>query len=94
MSDLDDVFENYRKLNAAGESWENLARRADTVNDRRLAAHLRAQDAGEAPDAHTEPPQARTAGNRAVTVQEAADAQTAATPEEMTAELAAEGGEK
>lgn len=96
MSDLTELDENYDRLHEAGESWESITGRVEAVGDKRLAAHLRERAAGSAAEAVTTPPAERTAGNKAVTVQEAADAQTAAasTPEGVAAELAAEGGEK
>lgn len=93
MSDLEDVAGNYDELNRGGESWDSIVNRVEGVGDHRLAAFLRQRAAGDSTTAVTEPPVERSGGQKSVAAQEADDAaKVAETPEQVAAELAAEGG--
>lgn len=64
----DELKANYIALHeGTGESYESIAARVEAVGDKRVAAELRALAGGDAPEARTEPPVARTAGNLPVT---------------------------
>lgn len=92
--DLDAVAANYDALHEGGESWESIAGRVETVGDARLAAFLRQRAAGGDAAAAVAPPVERSAGNKSVAAQEAGQPVVGETPEQVAAELAAEGGEK
>lgn len=62
-SDLidDHVKRNYRERHNEGTSWESMADEAERMNDRNLAAHLRAEAEREGRTDRTTPPANRSA---------------------------------
>jgi hypothetical protein len=62
--------QNYIELHeSSGEPYESIAGRVESMGDTGTAAELRALAAGDAPEAVTEPPKERRAGNKPVTAE-------------------------